>query len=144
MGFAFREAAYREAIEKRRLVAMPPTLMAIQSSSGSFSSAAYFRNARIQQIVVTGQHRRARIASALINEVVSQLQARGYLTITAAVASDLPEAQAFYEHNGFLWLVVRIQADRLVIAQSFCERETSQPKAYFRYWSRRTLPRKAP
>ena len=96
------EAAYREAIEKRRLVAMCTHINGNSELVGFILFSGVFPNARIQQIVVTGQHRRARIASALINEVVSQLEARGYLTITAAVASDLPEAQAFYEHNGFV------------------------------------------
>jgi hypothetical protein len=69
---------------------------------GFIRFSGVFPNARIQQIAVAEQHRRARNASALINDVVSQLEARGYPTITAAVASDLPVAQAFYEHNGFV------------------------------------------
>jgi hypothetical protein len=60
-----------------------------------------FPNARVQQVVVASEHRRAHIASTLIHDLVSQLERQGYLTITAAVVSDLPAAQAFYERNGF-------------------------------------------
>jgi acetyltransferase (GNAT) family protein len=52
-------------------------------------------------VVVGPEHRRTHIASTLINDLVSQLERQAYLTITAAVASDLAVAQAFYEHNGF-------------------------------------------
>jgi GNAT superfamily N-acetyltransferase len=96
------EAAYREAIEKRRLVAMCTPVGGNTEVVGFILFSGVFPNARIQQIAVAEPHRRARIASALINDIVSRLEARGYLTITAAVASDLPAAQAFYEHNGFV------------------------------------------
>ena len=52
-------------------------------------------------------HRRKGVASALIREVVSQHEVRGYLRITAAVASDLIASQAFYEKNGFGAVVER-------------------------------------
>ena len=96
------EAAYRDAIEKRRLVAMYTLTDGDPEVAGFILFSGVFPNARIQQIVVAEQHRRARVASALINEVVSQLEARGYLTVTAAVASDLQAAQAFYERIGFV------------------------------------------
>jgi ribosomal protein S18 acetylase RimI-like enzyme len=96
------EAAYRDAIEKRRLIAMCTAVNGNSEIVGFILFSGVFPNARVQQVVVAKQHRRAHIASALINEIVSQLEARGYLSITAAVASDLPAAQAFYEHNGFV------------------------------------------
>lgn len=95
------EAAYRDAIEKRRLIAMCVTIGDQQEVVGFVLFSGVFPNARIQQVVVARRHRREGIASALINGVVAQLEARGYLTITAAVASDLPAAQTFYEENGF-------------------------------------------
>ena len=61
-----------------------------------------YPNARIQQIAVDKQHRRKGVASALLNEVVSRLERLGYLAVTAAVASNLPAAQTFYERNGFV------------------------------------------
>lgn len=96
------EAAYRDAIEKRRLLAMCTPTPNGPEVAGFVLFSGVFPNARIQQIAVAARHRRIGIASALINEVVSRLEALGYLTITAAVASDLPAAQAFYERNGFV------------------------------------------
>lgn len=96
------EPAYRDAIEKRRLVAMCTRTNSNSKPVGFILFSGVFPNARIQQVVVARQHRRAGVATALINEVVSRLEAHGYLTVTAAVASDLSAAQAFYEHNGFV------------------------------------------
>jgi len=95
------EAAYREAIEKRRLVAMCTSASGNPEVVGFVLFSGVFPNARVQQIAVAREHRRARIASTLLNDFVSQLETQGYLTVTAAVASDLPVAQEFYEHNGF-------------------------------------------
>ena len=94
--------AYKEAIEKRRLVGMLAVCEDKVDLVGFVLFSGVYPNARIQQVVVAKSHRRAGIASALVNEVVSQLEARSYLTLTAAVASNLPAAQAFYEHNGFV------------------------------------------
>lgn len=96
------EGAYPDAIENRRLVAMLAQVDGHSEVAGFILFSGVFPNARIQQIVVAPNHRRARVASALINEVISQLEAQSYLTITAAVASDLRVAQAFYERNGFI------------------------------------------
>lgn len=95
------EAAYRDAIAKRRLVAMCAPINGNSEVVGFILFSGVFPNARIQQIVVHPVHRRARVASTLINDLVSQLESQGYLTITAAVASDLAAAQNFYAHNGF-------------------------------------------
>ncbi len=95
------EAAYREAIEKCRLVAMCTSGDGNIEVVGFILFSGVFPNARIQQVLVAPEYRRGNIASTLVNGLVSQLESQGYLTITAAVAADLPEAQAFYEHNGF-------------------------------------------
>jgi ribosomal protein S18 acetylase RimI-like enzyme/predicted nucleic acid-binding protein len=95
------EGAYRDAIAKRRLIAMCAPKNGNSEVVGFILFSGVFPNARIQQIAVDPAHRRTRIASTLINDLVSQLESQGYLTITAAVASDLPAAQAFYAHNGF-------------------------------------------
>lgn len=101
MGF-LPEAAYRDAIEKRRLIVMCTSEDGQSKVVDFILFSGVFPNARVQQIVVAKEHRRARIATALINEVVSQLERRGYLSISAAVASDLPAAQAFYESCEFV------------------------------------------
>ena len=100
LGF-LTDSAYRDAIEKKRLIAMCTSADGEGNVVGFVLFSGVFPNARIQQVVVAQEHRRAHIASTLVNYLVSQLEAQGYLTITAAVASDLEAAQAFYEHNGF-------------------------------------------
>lgn len=96
------EAAYRDAIDHHRLIAMCAKIEHQTQVVGFLLYSGVFPNARVQQIVVAKEHRRAGVATALINEVVSRLEERGYLTISAGVASDLPAAQAFYERNGFI------------------------------------------
>jgi GNAT superfamily N-acetyltransferase/predicted nucleic acid-binding protein len=95
-------AAYRDAIEQRRIIAMCTQIGVQPTVVGFVFFSGVFPNARIQQIVVEQQHRKAGIATALINAVASRLEKIGFLRITAAVASDLPAAHAFYERNGFI------------------------------------------
>jgi len=95
------KAAYDEAVSRGRLIAMldsstdPPTLAGFVLFSGVYP------NARVQQVVTAAAHRRRGVASGLIRELVARLEARQYLRVTAAVADDLPIAQAFYEGKGF-------------------------------------------
>jgi ribosomal protein S18 acetylase RimI-like enzyme len=89
------EAAYRDAIERRRLIAMCTPVDGSSIVTGFILFSGVFPNARVQQIVVAVDHRRMGVASALLNETVSQLESLGYLTLTAAVASDLPAAKRF-------------------------------------------------
>jgi hypothetical protein len=72
------EAAYRDAIERRRLIAMCTPVDGSSIVTGFILFSGVFPN-----------------ASALLNETVSQLESLGYLTLTAAVASDLPAAKRF-------------------------------------------------
>lgn len=101
------EAAYRDAIAQRRLFAMfarDPDSIEI---AGFILFSGVFPNARVQQVAVAPSHRRNGIASALVNALVSHLESRGFLNVTAAVASDLDGAQAFYERKGFVARRVR-------------------------------------
>lgn len=101
------EAAYRDAIMQRRLQAMFARVDGASCLAGFILFSGVFPNARIQQIVVNPDHRRSGVASALVGALVSHLESRGYIAITAAVASDLPVAQAFYESRGFVARRVR-------------------------------------
>ena len=94
-------AAYDEAINRSRVVAMLDTSFALPELVGFVLFSGVFPHARIQQIVVAQSHRRKGVASALVREVISRHEAGGYLRVTAAVADNLPAAQAFYESNGF-------------------------------------------
>ena len=81
--------AYKDAIEKRRLVGMFSISDGEAKLVGYVLFSGVYPNAKIQQIVVNNSYRRGRVATSLLNEVISQLEVEGYLTVTAAVASDL-------------------------------------------------------
>ncbi|MBR0746435.1 GNAT family N-acetyltransferase [Bradyrhizobium japonicum] len=102
------EAAYRDAITQRRLFGMfARRADAAVEVAGFILFSGVFPNARVQQVAVASTYRRNGIASTLVNALVSHLESRGYLNLTAAVASDLTGAQAFYERKGFIARRVR-------------------------------------
>ncbi|WP_374307394.1 GNAT family N-acetyltransferase [Dongia sp.] len=95
------QAAFRDAIDRQRVIAMLAHIGDKSELAGYVIFSGVFPHAKIQQIATVRIHRRHGIASALINEVVSQLEQREFLSISAAVAADLSIAQAFYESKGF-------------------------------------------
>ena len=101
------EAAYRDAIAQKRLWAMLARENGSSELAGFILFSGVFPNARIQAVAVSPEHRRSGVASALVGGLVSHLESRGYIAITAAVASDLTDAQAFYESRGFVARHVR-------------------------------------
>jgi GNAT superfamily N-acetyltransferase len=101
------EAAYRDAIMQKRLRVMLARENSISHVAGFILFSGVFPNARIQVVAVGPEHRRSGVASALVGALVSHLESRGYIAITAAVASDLTAAQAFYESRGFVARRVR-------------------------------------
>jgi GNAT superfamily N-acetyltransferase len=101
------EAAYRDAIVQKRLRVMVARENGTSHVAGFILFSGVFPNARIQAVAVSPEHRRSGIASALVSALVSHLESRGYIAITAAVASDLAGAQAFYENRGFVARRVR-------------------------------------
>lgn len=96
------EGAYRDAIIQRRLVAMMARGKDASSVAGFLLCGGVFPHARIQQLVVGQEYRKTGIASALVSDLIAHHEARGYLSVSAAVASDLGDAQAFYERKGFV------------------------------------------
>jgi GNAT superfamily N-acetyltransferase len=101
------EAAYRDAIMQKRLRVMLARENGTSHVAGFILFSGVFPNARIQAVAVSPEHRRSGVASALVGALVSHLESRGYIAITAAVASDLTAAQAFYERRGFVARRVR-------------------------------------
>ncbi|WOH59919.1 GNAT family N-acetyltransferase [Bradyrhizobium sp. BWC-3-1] len=91
------EAAYRDAIMQKRLRVMLARENGTSQVAGFILFSGVFPNARIQAVAVNPEHRRSGVASAPVSGLVSHLESRGYIAITAAVASDLATAQAFYE-----------------------------------------------
>ncbi len=89
-------AAYVDAIAQKRLVAM-----LAEGDDGQSSVAGYilhggiFPHARVQQICTKPEWRRHKVASALIDALVSDLERAGFLTVKAKVADltdDAPKA----------------------------------------------------
>lgn len=101
LGF-LTNAAYSDAIDQKRLRAM-----LIEGEEGEISLVGYilhggvFPHARVQQVCVRPEWRMRRVASALMDALVSDLERAGFSTIKAKVADNLPHAQAFYERHGF-------------------------------------------
>jgi GNAT superfamily N-acetyltransferase len=96
------EVAYREGVMRQRIVAMVAQGGGKSSLAGYVFFSGVFPHAGIQQVAVDPKCRRSGVASALLNGLAAQLESQGYLTIKAAIASDLPEAQSFYAKNGFV------------------------------------------
>lgn len=101
LGFLPR-AAYQEAIAQKRLIAM----LAIDDNQhrslvGYLLHGGVFPHARVQQICTHPEWRRHKIASALIDAFVSDLERAGFSTVKAKVADDLTYAQSFYASQGF-------------------------------------------
>jgi GNAT superfamily N-acetyltransferase len=101
------EAAYHDAIMQRRIIAMLARGNGSSHLAGFILFSGVFPNARIQAVAVRPDHRRGGVASALVRALVSYLESRGYIAVTAAVASNLAAAQAFYESRGFVARRVR-------------------------------------
>lgn len=95
-------AAYLDAIDQKRLHAM-----LIEDEDGKASLVGYiihggvFPHARVQQVCVQPEWRKRKVASALMDALVSDLERAGFSTIKAKVADDLRHAQAFYGRHGF-------------------------------------------
>ncbi|MBB3441848.1 GNAT family N-acetyltransferase [Rhizobium sp. BK379] len=95
------ETAFRDAIVRRRLFAMVSHAAEKEVLAGYLLFSGVFPNAKIQQIAVAPEYRSAGVASALMNTLVADLEARGFMALRADVASDLTQARSFYARNGF-------------------------------------------
>lgn len=95
-------SAYEDAIAQKRLFAMLADDDDGQSTIvGYILHGGVFPHARVQQVCTKPDWRRHKVASALIDALVSDLERSGFLTVKANVADDLAHAQAFYQRHGF-------------------------------------------
>lgn len=60
-----------------------------------------FPNGKVMQIFAVPSARKRGVARMLLNELVNHAQKRQFLSLSAKVADDLREANAFYENSGF-------------------------------------------
>jgi ribosomal protein S18 acetylase RimI-like enzyme len=93
--------AFGEAIGRGRLVAAIAQGGAARTFAGFLLYSGVYPNAKTQQVAATPTFRRQGAASALMRALISELERLGYLSIRADVASDLPDALAFYAKHGF-------------------------------------------
>lgn len=92
------EAAYQQAAEQGKL------FVAVSSGGaylGHLMFGGVFPYVRVMQTYCVAECRHLGVGKSLISTLVSWAETRGYLSITARVASDLVAANKFYENSGF-------------------------------------------
>lgn len=95
------EMAIREAISRKRVIALLANTGSKNEFAGYLLYSGVFPHAKVQQIAVVPQCRRFGVAGALMRTFLAELEVRGFMTVRADVAADLPSALAFYARHGF-------------------------------------------
>lgn len=106
MGF-LAEGAYLDAAVRRHLYLMVHDHTPEPIVAGFILFGGVYPVARIQQIGVRTDFRRAKVGSRLLACLASDLEKKSYLSLTAKIASDLPDALSFYRRNGFEHVATR-------------------------------------
>jgi ribosomal protein S18 acetylase RimI-like enzyme/predicted nucleic acid-binding protein len=101
LGF-LSDAAYSEAAQQRKLILLLSQHRDEISYVGHLLFGGIFPILRVRQIAIAKQYRRKRHATTLLRTLIAQGENEGYLNIVANVATDLNNANSFYERNGFL------------------------------------------
>lgn len=94
-------AAYKSAIDRSRLIALVCNESGHNDLAGFILFSGVKTSAKIQQIATHRNFRRRGVARALMRSLIDLLERKNYLSVQADVASDLDQARAFYESNGF-------------------------------------------
>jgi ribosomal protein S18 acetylase RimI-like enzyme len=100
LGF-LSEGAYRDAVARRQIYLMIDEGPSEHVVAGFILFGGVYPNARVTQIGVLPDFRRARVGSRLMASLASELERQNYLSIKANIASNLPTAIGFYRKNGF-------------------------------------------
>lgn len=90
--------AYRQAAEQGKLS------VAVNAEGvflGHLMFGGMFPHGKVMQICIRPEFRKLGVARALMDELVTYAHERNYLSLSAKVASDLSEANAFYEQMCF-------------------------------------------
>jgi GNAT superfamily N-acetyltransferase/predicted nucleic acid-binding protein len=89
----------KTAISNRRLLAL------LDDNKGVLAGYIFFGgvypSAKVFQIAVEPQYRRAGVGSSLLELLTSHLEQFAYRSLVADIRDDLSDALAFYRHNGF-------------------------------------------
>jgi predicted nucleic acid-binding protein/GNAT superfamily N-acetyltransferase len=96
------EAAYAEAARQRKLILLLSQGRDKISYVGHLLFGGIFPILRVRQISVAPKHRQHGHATTLLRTLIAQGEKESYLNIIANVATDLKNANSFYEKQGFL------------------------------------------
>jgi GNAT superfamily N-acetyltransferase/predicted nucleic acid-binding protein len=100
LGFLPTGAYEQAAVQGKLFVATAPAVDQ-ECYAGHLLFGGAFPHFRVFQIYVVEEFRRMRVGLRLIRALVEEAENAGYLTISARVADDLPEANAFWSRAGF-------------------------------------------
>lgn len=95
------EQVYQEAAFQQKLLVAVDRSQSGDECAGHLLFGGTFPHLKVFQVYVARAYRRQRIGSLLIGTLVREAETLGYLSISARVAHDLPEANKFWEKNGF-------------------------------------------
>jgi GNAT superfamily N-acetyltransferase/predicted nucleic acid-binding protein len=100
LGFLPKATYLEHAVEDRLYVAT-----ALERGQDAYAGHLLFGGVypfmRVFQVYVSPKYRRQKVGSRLIQALVREAEDSGYLSISARVADDLREANAFWSHEGF-------------------------------------------
>lgn len=100
LGFLPR-GAYFDAARQEKLLVAATRQERSEVYVGHLLFGGAFPHVRIFQVFVEDRFRRMGIASRLIDALIEESEEGGYLTVSARVADDLVQSNAFWEQKGF-------------------------------------------
>jgi GNAT superfamily N-acetyltransferase len=95
------ERVYDEALSQGKLIAVIGKKGNSDIYLGHLLFGGTFPHLRIFQTFVLQQYRNRKVGSLLLDHLIMDAERSGYLSISARVAQDLKQANAFYEKKGF-------------------------------------------
>ena len=95
------QAAYEDAVRQDKLFVAVAQIRGVQEYAGHLLFGGARPHLRVFQIFVDPGYRRHRVGSTLIDELVQEAEEGNYLTVSARVADDLPDANGFWQYKGF-------------------------------------------
>ena len=98
---------YEDAAEQGRLLVLLIGPSDAPRYGGHLLFGGVYQNGRIFQLYVEPTLRRKGSAKLLVQEIVSQAEKVNYLSLAAHVATDLDDANRFWQHMGFETLRTR-------------------------------------
>ncbi|MGD1021126.1 MAG: GNAT family N-acetyltransferase [Verrucomicrobiia bacterium] len=95
-------SAYPQAAASGKLLVAVSESSTGRQFAGHILFGGTYPHVRVFQVYVAPQHRRKKVASLLVQYLIRDAEDKGYLSVSARVATDLVPANSFYEHEGFI------------------------------------------